>query len=295
MLKRDCAPITPEAWKQIDDEAKRVLQLDLAGRKLVGFDGPHGWQYAAVNTGQLALRTDGGLGVPWGLREVVPLIELRVPFELPIMALDNASRGAVLDLAAVVTAAEKTAQAEDHAIFNGFKAGGIEGIIPSSPHPAMTIPEEYAHYPSIVVRAVETLRRGGVNGPYALALGPNCYAGLAQAAEDGYPIRERVEHFLDGPIVLAPKVEGAVVLSVRGGDFQLSVGQDLSIGYAGRDKDTVFLYLTESFAFRVLERAAAVYLKPRSGSPAHGSGGSEVADAVGRGAGTHPKRVRRAS
>ena len=116
-----------------------------------------------------------------------------------------------------------------------------------------------------MVEAVETLRRGGINGPYALALGPNCYAGLAQAAEDGYPIRERVEHFLDGPIVLAPKVDGAVLLSHRGGDFQLSVGQDLSIGYAGRDNDKVHLYLTESFAFRVLERGAAVYLKPKRG------------------------------
>ena len=132
LLKRNHAPITPEAWKQIDDEAKRVLQLNLAGRKLVDFDGPHGWQYAAVNTGHLTIRTDGGLGVPWGVRDVAPLIEVRVPFELPIMELDNASRGAVLDLAAVVSAAEKTAHAEDNAIFNGFKAGGIEGIIPTS-------------------------------------------------------------------------------------------------------------------------------------------------------------------
>ena len=265
LLKRSQAPITPEAWKQIDDEAKRVLQLNLAGRKLVDFNGPHGWQYAAVNTGRLTIRTDGGLGVPWGVREVVPLIEVRVPFELPMMALDNASRGAVLDLAAVVSAAEKTAHAEDAAIFNGFKAGGIEGIIPTSPHPPITIPDDYSHYPSLVVNAVETLRRGGVNGPYALALGPTCYAGLAQAAEDGHPIRERVEHFLDGPMVLAPMVDGAVLLSHRGGDFQLSVGQDLSIGYAGRDRDKVYLHLTESFAFRVLERGAAVYLKPKRG------------------------------
>jgi uncharacterized linocin/CFP29 family protein len=265
LLKRNHAPITPEAWKQIDDEAKRVLQLNLAGRKLVDFDGPHGWQYAAVNTGHLTIRTDGGLGVPWGVRGVVPLIEIRVPFELPMMELDNASRGAVLDLPAVVSAAEKAAHAEDTAIFNGFKAGGIEGIIPSSPHPAITIPDDYPNYPSIVVDAVETLRRGGINGPYALALGPGCYAGLAQAAEDGYPIRERVEHVLDGPMVLAPKVDGAVLLSHRGGDFQLSVGQDLSIGYAGHDKEKVSLYLTESFAFRVLERGAAVYLKPRRG------------------------------
>jgi uncharacterized linocin/CFP29 family protein len=265
LLKRNHAPITPEAWKQIDDEAKRVLQLNLAGRKLVDFDGPHGWQYSAVNTGHLTIRTDGGLGVPWGVRRVVPLIEIRMPFELPMMELDNASRGAVLDLPAVVSAAEKAAHAEDTAIFNGFKAGGIEGIIPSSPHSAITIPDDYADYPSIVVDAVETLRRGGINGPYALALGPGCYAGLAQAAEDGYPIRERVEHFLDGPMVLAPKVDGAVLLSHRGGDFQLSVGQDLSIGYAGHDNDKVYLYLTESFAFRVLERGAAVYLKPKRG------------------------------
>jgi uncharacterized linocin/CFP29 family protein len=265
LLKRNHAPITPEAWKQIDDEAKRVLQLNLAGRKLVDFDGPHGWQYSAVNTGHLTIRTDAGLGVPWGVRGVVPLIEIRVPFELPMMELDNASRGAVLDLPAVVSTAEKAAHAEDTAIFNGFKVGGIEGIIPSSPHPAITIPDDYADYPSIVVDAVETLRRSGINGPYALALGPGCYAGLAQAAEDGYPIRERVEHFLDGPMVLAPKVDGAVLLSHRGGDFQLSVGQDLSIGYAGRDNDKVHLYLTESFAFRVLERGAAVYLKPKRG------------------------------
>lgn len=263
LLKREHAPITPEAWKQIDDEAKRVLQLNLAGRRLVDFDGPHGWLYAAVNTGHVRLQGDAGLGVPWGVREVVPLIEIRVPFEIAMMDLDNASRGAVLDLPSVVSAAEQAAHAEDNAIFNGFKAGGIEGVIPSSPHAAITIPDDYAEYPSVVVEAVETLRRGGINGPYALALGPNCYAGLAQAAEDGHPIRDRVEHFLDGPMVLAPKVDGAVLLSHRGGDYQLSVGQDLSIGYAGHDKDTVHLYLTESFAFRVLERGAAVYLKPK--------------------------------
>jgi len=263
LLKRNHAPITVEAWKQIDDEATRVLQLNLAGRKLVDFDGPHGWQYAALNTGRLTLRRDGGLGVPWGVREVAPLIEVRVPFELPIMELDNASRGAVLDLPAVVSAAEKTAHAEDNAIFNGFTAGGIEGIIPTAVHSALTIPDDFAHYPSVVVQAAETLRRAGINGPYALALGPSSYAGLAQAAQDGYPIRERVEHFLEGPMVLAPMVDGAVLLSHRGGDYQLCVGQDLSIGYAGHDQEKVYLYLTESFVFRVLEPGAAVYLKPK--------------------------------
>lgn len=261
LLKRNLAPITPEAWKQIDDEAKRVLCLNLAGRKLVDVKGPHGWQHSAVNTGRLDIRRDGDLGVPWGVREVAPLIELRMPFELSIMELDCAARGATLDLDPVVKAAERIGRAEDTSIFNGFKAGNIAGILPSSPHPAVSIPTSYADYPSVVVEATEILRRGGVDGPYALALGPECYAGLAQAAEDGYPIRERVARVLDGPIVWAPTVDGAVVVSTRGGDFELTIGQDFSIGYAAHDKETVWLYLTESFTFRVLERAAAVHLK----------------------------------
>ena len=262
LLKRNHAPITPDAWKQIDDEASRVLKLNLAGRQLVDFDGPHGWQYAAVNTGQLTIRNDGSLGVPWGIRGVVPLLELRVPFELNIMDLDNASRGAVLDLAAVVSAAERTAHAEDEVIFNGFRAGGVTGIVPASPYPPIPMPEDYSAYPSVVAEAVETLKRGGVDRPYALALGPERYEGLTGAAEEGHSIRARVERVLGGAIVLAPRVVGAVVLSVRGGDFQLTVGQDLSIGYQSHDRDTVFLFVTESFAFRVLERAAAVWLKP---------------------------------
>lgn len=261
LLRRNLAPITPEAWEQVDAEAKRVLSVHLAGRKLVDVDGPHGWTHAAVNLGLLDIKSDQGLGVPWGMRAVMPLIELRVPFRVAIMELDNASRGAVLSLDAVVTTAEKIAHAEEQAIFHGFQPAGIQGIVKSSPHPPIKLPAKYPEYPSAIVDAAETLRRAGVDGPYALALGPESYAGLAQAAEDGYPIRERVRRVIDGPIVWAPKVEGAVVLSTRGGDFQLTIGQDLSIGYAAHDKKQVELYLTESFTFRVLERAAAVHLK----------------------------------
>ena len=264
LLKRDLAPITPEAWEQIDAEAKRVLLMHLAGRRLVDVDGPHGWKHAAVNVGTLDIKKEPGLGVPWGVRRVIPLIELRQPVEFSLMDLDTASRGAVLDLTAVVKAAETIAHAEEQAIFNGFEAGGIEGIIPSSPHPTITIPADYAEYPSIVVEATEILRQAGVNGPYALALGPQCYNGLAQAAEDGYPIRERLHRIIDGPVVWAPKIDGAVMLSTRGGDFQLTVGQDLSIGYEAHDKNRVRLYLTESFTFRVLEHTAAVHLKPQA-------------------------------
>jgi len=127
----------------------------------------------------------------------------------------------------------------------------------------MVLPEDFADYPSVVADAIELLRKAGINGPYALAVGPQCYAGLAQAAEDGHPIRSRVEQFLEGPMVLAPAVDGAVLLSHRGGDYQLSVGQDLCIGYQGQDGGKAHLFLAESFAFRVLDRGAAILLEPR--------------------------------
>jgi uncharacterized linocin/CFP29 family protein len=42
LLKRSLAPILPEAWALIDEEAKRVLQLRLAARRVVDFRGPFG-------------------------------------------------------------------------------------------------------------------------------------------------------------------------------------------------------------------------------------------------------------
>ncbi len=64
-----------------------------------------------------------------------------------------------------------------------------------------------------------------------------------------------------GPIVWAPAVDGAAVLILRGGDFELHVGQDFSIGYTIHDETTVSLYLQESFTALVFGPEAAVPLR----------------------------------
>ena len=263
LLKRESAPILPEAWAAIDAEARRVLAANLAGRKLVDLDGPHGWQLAAVNLGHLELFRDEPIpDVHVGKRIVQPLIEFRIPIHLEIMELDYIARGAkdpVLD--EVRIAAEKAARAEDSAIFNGYKEAGIAGILDSSPHPPLAMPRSGADYVSVAVQAREVLHAAGVNGPYGLAGGRKALAALSAATQEGYPVEKRVQEILGGPIVLAPALEGMVVLSVRGGDFVLTVGQDLSVGFAHQEKHVVELYLTESFTFRVLEPAAAVALR----------------------------------
>ncbi len=267
LLKRSKAPITDEAWEQIDEEAKRVLELHLAGRKLVDFKCPYGWHKAGVNTGRLRrFDKDPVDGVSHAVRDYQPLTEIRSPIVLPILELDYAARGADdIDLDPVIDTAERIAHAEDGAIWHGLKDGRIHGIIPSSPHPPIDVAGAH-DWIRAIVKAKEVLRLAGVNGPYALAAGIESYDELIGTGEDGYPLRRRIEETLETPIVWAPALQGgAVLLSTRGGDFELTVGQDLSVGYAYSTREEVELYITESFTFRVLEDKAAIFLRRGGG------------------------------
>jgi uncharacterized linocin/CFP29 family protein len=260
LLKRSHAPILPEAWALIDAEAKRVLELRLAARKVVDFRGPFGWKFAAVNTGRLTLLSETSDEVNLGIRRVQPLVEMRVPITLSIMEVDTVARGADdPDLSAVVRAATRTALVEDGAIFNGLERAGIQGILPSSPHPVLALPSDVLLFPRAVVEAKELLRKAGIAGPYALVLGTALYEQVFATTEDGRPLARRIEQLVvDRPLIQSEAVVGAALVSARGGDYELTVGQDLSIGYAYHSKHEVELYLTESFTFRVLEPAAAV-------------------------------------
>lgn len=262
-LQRELAPVSSAAWKEIDAEATRVLKLKLAGRKLVDFGGPLGPGAAAVNTGRREPLGAGPVAeVEATRRQVLPLIELRSYFELSREEMDAVERGAEdPDLQPLIDAATRIAHAEDTAIFHGYAAGGIEGIDQASTHPVLPIPDDYQAYPHSVAEATRLLRLAGVDGPYAIALGPRCYTGLTQAVGDGgYPVLNVVRKLVDGPLVWAPAVNGAVIMSLRGGDFELTIGRDVSIGYRSHTDSSVRLYLIESMAFRVLTPEAAVAL-----------------------------------
>jgi uncharacterized linocin/CFP29 family protein len=71
---------------------------------------------------------------------------------------------------------------------------------------------------------------------------------------------EQVRLITRGPLVWAPAVDGAIVLSLRGGDFELVAGEDFSIGYASHDLDAVTLFLEESITFTAHTPEAAVVL-----------------------------------
>lgn len=261
-LIRSHAPISAQAWAEIDGEAKRTLKTLLAARRLVDFKGPLGWEAASVPTGRTEKISQSlQEGVAARLRKAQPLVEIRVPFELSREELDAIDRGAQdADLDPVRNAARAAAIAEDRAIFQGFPAARIEGVFPAASGRALPIPANYEAYPDVVAEATHRLRSEGVNGPYGIALGPRCYTGLTRSTQRGYPIINHVRQLVDGPIVWAPAADGAVVMSLRGGDFDLAVGQDFSIGYLDHTGTSVLLYVEETFTFRVLSAEAAVPL-----------------------------------
>ena len=259
-LPRELAPIPDRAWELIEEEARRTLKTCLAARKLVDFRGPLGWQHSAENLGRVARLEQGPAGdVEARLRQVQPLVELRRPFELTREVLDDIGRGAAdPDLEPVVRAARQLAYAEDYLVFYGFPAAGVKGICTGSVHEAIGTSEDYEAYPRVIAQAVEVLREAAVAGPYAIALSPKSYTGLATTVVGGYPVIRHVEQLIDGPIIWAPALTGALVMSLRGGDFELVVGRDISLGYLDHDLGAVRLYLEESLTFRLLTPEAAI-------------------------------------
>jgi uncharacterized linocin/CFP29 family protein len=263
-LFRDLAPISDAAWAEIDSEAREQLTHFLAARKVVDFDGPCGWDHSAVSLGRADTRTDSPFaGITVAQRRVLPLVELRRPVTIDRAELEALDRGANdIDLEPLDQACRELALAEDQLVFSGYPAAGIEGIVDASPHSAITLDEEFHRYPNHVARAVATLKNAGVGGPYSIALGPRCYTGVIETTErGGYPILEHLRLILGGSVVWAPAVDGAVVLSQRGGDFLLTVGQDTSIAYLSHDATSVTLELQESVAFTVPGPEAAIALK----------------------------------
>lgn len=262
-LHRELAPISDKAWAQIEEEASRTLKRHLAARRVVDVLGPKGPELSAVGTGHVQQIQAPGDGVQAAQRGAKALVELRVPFELARQAIDDVERGANdSDWSPVKEAARKIAFAEDRSVFDGYAAAGIQGVRQGSSNPRLTLPSNVSGYPGAVAQAVSQLRLAGVNGPYTLLLGADAYTAVSGGSEDGYPVLQHIHRLVEGEIIWAPAIEGGFVLTTRGGDFELDIGQDISIGYLSHSTTNVELYLQETFTFQMLTTEAAVVLAP---------------------------------
>jgi len=260
-LHRELAPISDAAWAQIEEEVARTFKRYIAGRRAVDVKTPAGTGLSAVGTGHLRSISGSREGVLVRQREVKALVELRVPFELLRAAIDDVERGANdSDWQPAKDAARQIAFAEDGAIFEGYKTADIVGMREGTSNPKMSLPADVREYPDAIAQGLSQLRLVGVNGPYCVLLGAEAYTALAETSDQGYPVLEHVKRLVDEKIIWTPAIEGALVITTRGGDFELHLGQDLSIGYLNHSDSAVRLYLQETFTFLLLTSEASVTL-----------------------------------
>jgi uncharacterized linocin/CFP29 family protein len=260
-LYRELAPVTEAAWAEIELEAARTFKRNIAGRRVVDVSKPGGPVTAAVSTGRLIDVEPPTDGVVVQLRASKPLVRLRVPFTLSRNEIDSVERGAQdADWDPVKAAARKLAFVEDRGIFEGFAPAAIEGIRKASSNKPLKLPEDPRDMPDAVSQALTELRLAGVVGPYSVLLCADMYTKVSETTEHGYPIREHLNRLVDGEIIWAPAIDGAFVLTTRGGDFDLQLGTDVAIGYSSHDADTVQLYLQETLTFLCYTSEASVAL-----------------------------------
>ncbi|MGV9709452.1 family 1 encapsulin nanocompartment shell protein [Gordonia sp. NPDC003424] len=260
-LHRELAPISDAAWAEIEEEATRSFKRNSAARRLVDVEGPLGLDVATVSTGHRAGIDPPDDGIVAHTRLAQPLIEFKIPFTLSRESIDDVDRGSKdSDWDPVRDAAAELALAEDKAIFEGYPAGGIPGIRSQASTTPIALPADVRDYPEALTQATTALRLESVDGPYSLAVSADVYRLINETSNHGVPIRDHLQRLLveGGHVVWAPAISGAFLLSTRGGDFEMTIGQDVSIGYDSHDSDTVTLYFQETFTYLTYTPEAVV-------------------------------------
>jgi uncharacterized linocin/CFP29 family protein len=259
VLRRHLAPLSEEAWQLIDDEVRNAMSALLSARRVVDFRGPHGYRHSCVSLGRLE-HVERDEGLSFGVRSVLPLTEVRVDFSLSLEELDNVNRGALeIDLESAREAAVRLVAFEERFVYGGFEPAHVEGILTQTPHEPVALGPDPGSYVAAVTQARQVLVAAGVSGPYALVLAPDVHMRL-ESDVSSYPPAQRVAKLIEGPLLESQQIEGGLLISMRGGDFQLDVGQDVSVGYSMHTTERVDLFLLETMTFRVLEAEAAVKL-----------------------------------
>lgn len=262
ILKRNLAPITDNGWAEINDTLKDILNTHQTARKFVDIDGPNGIEYGGLSTGRLTIPgNQSNDGVNYGIREFLPIIEIRKPFELNMWEMDNLERGAKdVDLTSLEDAGKEIALFEENVMYEGFEKAGIKGFRQASEHDVVKLPDKIGDFLKEIGNQVLNLQRESVEGPYALIINAQEWLRLINLTQ-GYPVLKQLYDILEGQVLINHANKDSFLVSQRGEDYELVLGQDISIGYDHHDAQKVKLYLTSSFTFRVNSPEAIIVLE----------------------------------
>lgn len=256
ILKREEAPISKEAWREIDESARDVLVNTLRARRALKINGPKGWDFPAVAEGRLDIieedRDDTEVSkVCTGTYKVAPLLEARINFNLNRFELDNIDRGAKdADLDKLEEACEKIALFEDNVLFNGYK-DQIVGLSQGAGH-KYQLGRDANEILKNIGQGLRDLKNSYVSGDFDLIVSEEAYD-LLNRVVDGAYLLDIVRKKLGGEVIESKASNGAILLAHKHDDYEFTLGHDLSIGYHQADPQNVGLFISESFTLRILD------------------------------------------
>jgi uncharacterized linocin/CFP29 family protein len=257
MFSREHALISAAAFEAIDAQAAETLRRNLSARRFVDVKGPAGWDFSGVSLGRFE-KLDKAGAVGYGVRSFAPVIEARVEFELDALDLHLIDRGSAdPDLVPVEKAAITAAAFEDNAVYFGFSEARLKGLADVALNASVPLPGDPQGFLDALKGEISRLETAAsIGGPYALVGGKTLRAALGRIT-DGRSLLDVIKKNSDvDEFIFTPSSDGALLASKRGGDFELTLGGDFVVGYSGTDGKSLRFFLTESFAFRVIEPRA---------------------------------------
>ena len=265
IFKKTIAPVTDKAWEVITDRTKQILKTYQTARRFVNINGPNGLEQGGISTGRLIIpENQSDNGVSYGIRELLPLVEVRKPFELDLWELDNIERGAKdINLLPLERAVKEVALFEENAIYEGFEPANIKGLEESSTIKPVSIPKNINSFLKEIGNQVIHLGKNSVEGPYSIVINAIEWLELIKLSE-GYPVQIQLKEILGGKVIINHTNKNSFLVSERGGDYELILGQDITLGFESYESGNVRLYLTSSFTFRVLNPDAVVVLNSKT-------------------------------
>jgi len=262
-LQRDDAPFGEAVWQRIDEAVTGAAKSQLAARKLLYIDGPHGVGLRHVPGPDRAVASGGPDAVAMLAAPAIPVTLLRGGFRLgvrDVAAFEQA--GAFLDVNAPAAAATAVARQEDDVIFNG--AGEVKGLLNADGVQYVSLGswDSVGAAANDVIGAATRLDAAGFHGPYALGLSPGLFNKLFRL----YPQANLTEFqhlqtlVTEGIVKVAAIKAGGLLLASGRLFATIVVGQDLAARFEGTQEGTVEFSVIESIALRLLRPDAVCVL-----------------------------------
>jgi uncharacterized linocin/CFP29 family protein len=235
-----------------------VAKGQLAGRRLIGIEGPFGFGLKGVPLGDYEL-AKGVAGSGY-----LSLTEIKSGFCLKKRDLATFEAGTpYLDTNPLVSATLNIAAMEDQVVFEGmYGCTGLTNTEGTNSH-SISKWEKVGTAAEQVISAVTTLDDAGFHGPYSMALAPSLYNLLLRRYPQGDGTElDHIQGIVTDGVIKAPALKKGGVLMASGTGFtSIVIGQDMCIGYVGPSEDGLDFYIIESLALLIREPRATCVLK----------------------------------